>query len=158
VLTIDRVRSFKPRYLVKDDGGERGAWGKERLFGSKQLGDVDGRQYVFRDDGRNRFVLTESDQVAATAEKGKKGSWALTAGDWSGEMRPASDWRSELILYTDEAAIGTIKKGKLGKSLVVCELPSTMPLAVQTFVGFLALTVWNSGGAEPGLAGALGQT
>ena len=158
MLTIDRVRSFKPRYVVKDDNGSRGAWGKERLFGATQVGDLDGQSYVFRGDGRNRFVLTQSDQVAATAEKGKKGSWALTAGDWRGEMRPASDWRSELVLYADDAALGSIKKGKLGKSLVVCALPSTVPLALQTFAGFLALTVWNSGGAEPGLAGGLGQT
>ena len=30
-------------------------------------------------------------------------------------------------------------------------------MELQTFVAFLALTIWNSGGAEPGLAAGIGQ-
>jgi hypothetical protein len=60
-------------------------------------------------------------------------------------------------VYSEGEVLGTIRKGKPLKDLVVCDLPATLPTAVQAFVAFLALTIWNSGGTEPGLAGGLGQ-
>ena len=153
MLAIDRTgRSLKPRFVVRDDRGERGAWAKEKLFKSTLAGNLDGESYGFRSDGNKRFVFTQSSSVIASAERGKRGSWAVEAGDWSGELRPASDWRSALELDSGDGVIGSVKKGK-GFKLVVCELPP----ASQTFVAFLALAIWNSGGAEPGLAAGIGQ-
>jgi hypothetical protein len=157
VLTIDRVRSIKPRFIVRDDGGTRGTWAKEKLFKSTLAGDLDGERYSFRDDGPKRFVFAQSDLIIASADRGKQGSWTLNADDWSGELRPASAWRSAMEVRSEGEVLGTIQKGKRLKHLVVCDLPATLPTGVQAFIAFLALTIWNSGGAEPGLAGGLGQ-
>ena len=157
MLAIDRAGGLKPRFVVRDDNGERGNWAKEKLFKNTLLGDLDGVRYDFRQDGVKRFVLTRSGEAVASADKGKRGSWALSAGDWSGELRPASEWRSAMELHSDDALLGTVKKGKPPKHLVVCDLQPETPAVVQAFAGFLALTIWNSGGAEPGLAAGLGR-
>lgn len=156
MLAIDRAGSLKPRFIVRDDTGERGRWAKERLFKNTLAGDLDGVDYGFGQDGPKRFVLTQSGEVVASADKGERGSWALGAGDWSGELRPASEWRSAMELHSGDALLGTIKKGKPPKHLVVCDAPDAPPV-VQAFAAFLSLTLWNSGGAEPGLAAGLGQ-
>jgi hypothetical protein len=152
LLAIDRTRSLRPRFIVRDDGGQRGTWAKERLFKETLAGDLDGEQYGFRRDGKKRLVLTQSDLVIATADPEKGRRWTVNAGDWSGELRPTTSMRAKMELYSGDALIGTVHKGKGMKGLVVAELPPTLPAPLQVFVALLAMTLWNRGGGDAGLA------
>jgi hypothetical protein len=115
-------------------------------------GELDGQQFEFGRTGRKHFFLMRSGRVLATADRAARDRWTIAVGDAAYELRRASGWRSAMELRHGDAAIGSIRKGKAPRGTVVCELPSELSPAEQTFIGFVVLTLWNRSAASSGTA------
>jgi hypothetical protein len=50
-----------------------------------------------------------------------------------------------------------IKRGTAPRGRIVCELPGELSPAMQAFIGFLVITLWNRAAASSG-AGAVAAT
>jgi hypothetical protein len=149
VLVIQRVSWRQPRYTVSDDDGHHGLWTR-RLFREAMAGDLDGSRFELRRDGRSHFTLVGSGTVLATAEATARGRWTISVDGSAYELGRASRWRSAMELRRDEIAVGSIRKGRRGQ--VLCDLPAEFPPAVQAFIGFVVVALWNRAAASSGSA------
>jgi hypothetical protein len=149
VLEIERLSWLKPRYAVRDDRGHTGMWMRRR-FKENMTGDLDGHPYELGRDGRKHFFLAQAGSVLATADAGRRGSWAISVGGSAYELRRKSAWRSEMELQGGPTSIGSIRKAKAPRGKVLCELPLELSPAVQAFIGFLVVTLWNRAAASSG--------
>jgi hypothetical protein len=121
-------------------------------FKEAMTGELDGQEYEFGRTGRKHFFLMRARRVLATADGAARGRWTIAVGDAAYELRRARGRRSAMELRRGEAAIGSIRKGKALRCRVVCELPSELSPAEQTFIGFVVLTLWNRSAASSGTA------
>jgi hypothetical protein len=94
VLEIERLSWLTPRYAVRDDRGHSGMWVR-RHFKEAMTGEVDGQTYELRRDGRKHFSLIQSGRVLITADAGRRGRWAISAGASVYKLRRKSAWRSD---------------------------------------------------------------
>lgn len=151
MLVIERVSWRQPGYVVRDDAGPSGRWRRLR-FAESMTGEIDGDPFELLRDGRKRFTLVSSDTVLATAEAPKGAPWTITADGSKYQLRRRSRWRSDMELRRDGTAVGSIRKGRALRGQVLCDLPAELPAAVQGFVGFVVLALWNRAAASSGSA------
>lgn len=151
VLTIERVSWREPRYLVRDEDGRGGVWLRRR-FREMMTGEIDGEPYELRPDGRKRFTLVRLGTELATAEAKRRGSWTIVVGSSTYELQRRSTWRSAMDLRSGTITIGSIRKGRAPRGQVLCELPAELPPAVQAFIGFVVLLLWNRAASSSGAA------
>ena len=151
MLVIERVSWRAPNYTVRDDAGHTGRW-QRRRFAESMTGEVDGTPLELRRDGRRRFTLASSDAVLATAEAPRRTRWTITANGSAYQLRRRSRWRSDMELCRGEVAVGSIRKGRGARGQVLCDLPDGLSPAVQAFVGFVVLALWNRAAASSGSA------
>ena len=149
MLVIQRVSWRRPRYTLSDDDGHRGRWTRRR-FGEAMARDLDGSPFELRRDGRSRFTLVSSGTVLATAEATARGRWTISVDGSAYQLRRTSRWRSAMELRRNEIAVGSIRKGRRGQ--VLCDLPSELSPAVQAFIGFVVVALWNRAAASSGSA------
>jgi hypothetical protein len=148
---IERMAWRQPGYAVRDDAGHSGPW-RRRRFAEAITGEIDGNPFELLRDGRKRFTLVSSDTVLATAEAPSRARWTITADGSKYQLRRRSRWRSEMELRRDGTAVGSIRKGRALRGQVLCDLPAELPPAVQAFIGFVALALWNRAAASSGSA------
>ena len=55
-------------------------------------------------------------------------------------------------LRSGSITIGSIQKGRAPRGRVLCELPAELSPAVQTFIGFVVLLLWNRAASSSGAA------
>ena len=149
MLVIQRVSWRRPRYTLSDDDGHRGLRTRRR-FGEAIAGDLDGSPFELRRDGRSRFTLVSSGTPLATAEATARGCWTISVDGSAYQLRRTSRWRSAMELRRNEIAVGSIRKGRRGQ--VLCDLPSELSPAVQAFIGFVVVALWNRAAASSGSA------
>jgi hypothetical protein len=113
-------------------------------------GDLDGSSFELRPDGRRRFTLVSSGTALATAEATARGRWTISVDGSAYRLRRTSRWRSAMELHRNEVALGSIRKGRRGR--VLCDLPAELSPAVQAFIGFVVLALWNRAAASSGSA------
>jgi hypothetical protein len=147
VLVIDRVGWWQPRYTVSDDDGHRGLWTRRR-FRETMTGELAGNPFELRRDGRRRFTLTSSGTVFATAEAMARGRWTISVDGSPYQLRRSSTRRSDMELRRDEIAVGSIRKGRALRGQVLCDLPAELSPAVQAFIGFVVVALWNRAAAS----------
>ena len=131
-------------------------WERHR-FRETMAGELDGEPYELGRAGRKHFFLAQTGQVLVTADAAKRGRWSISVGDTSFELRRPSAWRSAMELRRGEQPVGSIRKGKAPRGRTVCELPDELSSAVQAFIGFHVITLWNRAAASSG-AGAVAAT
>lgn len=146
---IERVSWRQPRYAVRDNAGHSGHWMRGR-FAEAMTGEIDGTPFELRRDGRRRFTLVSSDAVIATAEATRRTPWTITADGSSYQLRRSSRWRSDMELRRGGVAVGSIRKGRGLRGQALCELPAELPPAVQAFIGFVVLALWNRAASSSG--------
>jgi hypothetical protein len=151
MLVIDRVSLWQPRYAVSDDDGHRGLWTRRR-FGETMTGELDGNPFELRRDGRRRFTLSSSGTMLATAEATARGRWTISVDGSVYELRRRSRRRSDMELRRGEIAVGSIRKGRARGGQVLCDLPAELSPAVQAFIGFVVVVLWNRAAASSGSA------
>jgi hypothetical protein len=149
VLVIQRVSWRQARYAVSDDDGHRELWTRGR-FREATAGDLDGSSFELRPDGRSRFTLVSSGEALATGEATARGRWTISVDGSAYQLRRTSRWRSATELHRNEVALGSIRKGRRGQ--VLCDLPAELSPAVQAFIGFVVLALWNRAAASSGFA------
>jgi hypothetical protein len=151
VLVIERVSWWQSRYTVSDDDGHRGLWTRRR-FREAMTGDIDGKPFELRRDGRRRFTLTSSGTMLATTEAMTRGRWAISVDGSVYQLRRVSRWRSDMELVRSESVVGSVRKGRAPRGQVLCNLPADLSPAVQAFIGFVVVTLWNRAAASSGSA------
>jgi hypothetical protein len=134
-VKIERRSRFKSRYSA--DGGP--TW-EGRGLGESLVTEVDGHRQEFRADGRRRFVLLIDGLETMEATRAGD-SWEVRTDGQSFELRPQSRWRHGFQVLT--AAGETLGAVRRSRGSAVCDLPGTMPRQIQTFIGFVALTLWR---------------
>jgi hypothetical protein len=153
VLEIERVSWRKPCYTVRDSDGHGGGWIRRR-FRETLAGDIDGEPYELRREGSRRFALVSHGTEVAGAEAGRRGRWTVVVAGASYELRRRSKWGSAMDLVSGSSTVGSIRKGKAPRGRVVCELPSELSPAIQAFIGFVVLLLWDRAAASSGAAAA----
>lgn len=113
-------------------------------------GDIDGRPYELRRGGRRRFTLVSSDEVLATAEAARRGRWTISGDGCVYELSRRSRWRSEMELRGGAVAVGSIRRARAPRGRVLCDLSPELSPALQAFIGFVALALWNRAAASSG--------
>ena len=151
MLEIERVSWRQPRYTVRDTDGHRGVWMRRRL-GETVSGEIDGEPYELRRDGRRRFIFVSRGAELATAQAASRGRWTVLVQGSTYELRRRSRWRSAMDLRSGSITIGSIQKGRAPRGRVLCELPAELSPAVQTFIGFVVLLLWNRAASSSGAA------
>jgi hypothetical protein len=151
VLEIERVSWRTLRYTVRDDDGHGGVWLRRR-FREAMTGEIDGEPYELRPDGRKRFALVHLGTALAKAEAQRRGQWTILVDGFTYELRRPSTWRSAMDLRSGTTAIGSIRKGRAPRGRVLCELPAELSPAVQAFIGFVVLLLWNRAASSSGAA------
>ena len=154
VLEIERVSWRNPRYTVRDDHGHSGVWTRRR-FAETMTGEIDGEPYELRRDGRRRFTLIGRGTELARAEAARRGRWAIHVEGAMYELRKRSSFRSVMDLHSGATTLGSISKGRAPRGRVLCELPAELPPAVQVFIGFVVLLLWDRAAAGAGAAAAV---
>lgn len=141
MIQIRRIKVFKPRYAVTDAQGSVSQWAGR--FGREgATGVVDGDQYGFRKDGRKRFALAAGEREVASAERKDRSGrrWNVSVGERSYELIKPSAFRSKLELRDGQATLGTITRKRRN---TICDLPDDLPVALQSFLGFIAMALWS---------------
>jgi hypothetical protein len=151
VLEIERVSWRKPRYAVSDNDGHGAAWMRRR-FRETMTGEIDGEPYELRRDGRRRFTLVSRGTELARAEAARRGRWTILVEGSTYELRRRSTWRSAMDLRSGASTVGSIRKGRAPRGRVLCELPAELSPAVQAFIGFVVLLLWDRVAASSGAA------
>lgn len=123
-----------------------------RRFAETMTGEIDGNPLELRRQGRRRFTLVSSETVLATAEAPRRTYWTITADGSSYQLRRRSRWRSDMELRRAGIAVGSIRKGRTPRGQVLCDLPAELSPAVQAFIGFVVLALWNRAAASSGSA------
>jgi hypothetical protein len=113
-------------------------------------GELDGSRFELRRDGRSRFTLVTSGAVLATAETTARGRWTISVDGSAYQLRRTSRWRSPMELRRNEIAVGSIRRGRRGQ--VLCDFPAELSPAVQAFIGFVVVALWNRAAASSGSA------
>jgi hypothetical protein len=121
-------------------------------------GEIDGNTFELRRDGRRRFTLVSSGAALASAEAARRTPWTITVDGSAYELRRRRWWRSEMELRCGGTTVGSIRRGRAPRGQVLCDLPAELSPAVQAFVGFVVLALWNraAAGAEAGAVAAGG--
>jgi hypothetical protein len=159
MVQIRRIKFFSPRYAVTDSQGAMTSW--QGRFGREgATAEIDGESYTFRRDGRKRFVLAAGQRELAVADRsGRSGrQWGVSAAGTDYQLMRPSMWRSGFELRLGGRSLGTVRRKR---RTVTCALPDDLPAVIQTFVGFVAIALWNreaaaAGGASAGAAAASG--
>jgi hypothetical protein len=151
VLVIERVSWWQPRYTVHADDRDHGLWTRRR-FGEAMAGELDGNPFELRRDGRRRFTLTSSGTKLAAAEATARGRWTISVDGSAYQLRRRSRRRSDMELCRGEIVVGSIRKGQARRGQVICELPAEFAPAVQAFIGFVVVALWNRAAASSGSA------
>ena len=151
VLEIERVSWRNPRYAVRDDDGHSGVWTRRR-FAETMTGEIDGETYELRRDGRRRFTLVSRGTELARAEAARRGQWTIVVEGFTYELRKRSSFGSVMDLYRGASTLGSIRKGRAPRGRVLCELPAELSPAVQAFIGFVVLLLWERAAASAGAA------
>lgn len=115
-------------------------------------GEIDGEPYELRPDGRKRFTLVRRGTELASAEAQRRGAWTILVQGSTYELR-RSMWRSAMELRSGTITIGSIRRGRAARGRVLCELPAELSPAVQAFIGFVVLLLWNRTASSSGAAG-----
>ena len=113
-------------------------------------GDLHGRPFELRREGRSRFTLVSSGIVLATAEATARGRWTISVDGSAYQLGRTSRWRSAMEFRRNEVAVGSIRKGRGGQ--VLCDLPAGLSPAVQAFIGLVVVALWNRAAASSGSA------
>ncbi|MBV9595142.1 MAG: hypothetical protein JO147_15255 [Actinobacteria bacterium] len=127
--------------MVRDDSGRGGVWTRRR-FSEGATGELDGETFQLQRDGRRCFTLTSSGTVVATAEAGRRGRWMISFDGYAYELHRTSRWRSDMELCDGAYPVGSIT-GRPARGQVQCDLPSNFSPAVQAFIGFVVVALWN---------------
>jgi hypothetical protein len=134
MVEIRKVRFLRPRYAASDGTLWDGRFGREGASA-----EIDGERYVVRREGRKRFVLeADGNEVAAVDRDGR--TWKVAAGGTEYGFGKLSMWRSTFELRTAGVPVGTVSRKRRN---VICNLPEELPTVVQTFLGFVAMALWN---------------
>jgi hypothetical protein len=155
VLEIQRTSWRKPHYSVRDDGGHGGEWARRR-FNEAMTGDIDGEAFEFERDGRRLFTLVSRGTEVARAEAGRAGRWNISAAGSTYELQRRSPWRMTMDLRSDGNTIGSVRRARGPRTRVLCELPPELSPAVQAFIGFVAVMIWDRIASSTGTAAAAG--
>jgi hypothetical protein len=155
VLEIERVSWRKPRYSVRDDGGRGGDWARRR-FNETMTGEIDGEPFEFGRDGRRCFTLVNRGTEVARAEAARGGRWTISAAGSTFELQRQSVWRLTMDLRRDGTTVGSVRRARGPRGRVLCELPPELSPAVQAFIGFVAMMIWDRIAASTGSAAAAG--
>ena len=115
-------------------------------------GEIDGEPYELRRDGRRRFTLISRGTEFARAEAGRRGQWTILVEGSTYELRRRSAWRSAMDLHSGASTLGSIRKGRAPRGRVLCELPGQLSPAVQVFIGFVVLLLWDRAASSAGAA------
>src|SRR5215211_4570203 len=126
MLEVERVSWLKRQYTVRDDAGHAGTWTRPR-FRERMAGDVDGKHYELRPDGRRRLSLVQAGAEVASADAATRGRWTISAGERTYELGHKSAWRSELELRSGGRVVGSIRRAKGGRLKLLCDLPGDLP-------------------------------
>ncbi|MBV8734615.1 MAG: hypothetical protein JO120_07540 [Solirubrobacterales bacterium] len=151
MLEVERVSWRTPRYAVRGDDGRGGVWTRRR-FGETVTGEIDGEPYELRRDGRRRFALMSHGSELARAEATQRGGWTILVQDATYELRRRSMWHSAMDLRSDAGSLGSIHKARAPRRRIVCELPAELSPAVQAFIAFVVLLLWNRAASSSGAA------
>ena len=130
---------IKAHYDVRDDAGHKGEWTRHR-FDESVAGELDGTAYEIQRPHHRQFQLTANSEVLATAEERPNGLWVLQAGDRQFEIPRRFGIKFTADLRVDGQTIGTIQCSVTGDD-VSCELPAEIEPELQTFLGFLVMTM-----------------
>jgi len=123
-----------------------------RRFAETMTGEIDGEAYELRRDGRRRFTLISRGTELARAEAARRGQWTILVEGSMYELRKRSSFRSVMDLHSGATTLGSIRKGRGSRGRVLCELPAELSPAVQAFIGFVVLLLWDRAAASAGAA------
>lgn len=130
-------------YDISADGRLITRWNRStwRSGGSFDLG---GRTFTIRSNGwGTRYtMMTESNQVVASAERVGRKNWKVQAGGHVYEFQRTSMWRQEQALIRQGLVTGVIKRTSSWRGDAIADLPELDP-AVQVFVFAVVLTMWD---------------
>ena len=158
MLEVERVTWLKRRYTVRDEAGHAGTWTRPR-FRERVAGDVDGKRYELLPDGERRFSLVQAGAEVASADADKRGRWTISAGERTYELARkrawlCAVWSSEFELRSGGRVVGSIRKAGAVRLKLLCDLPGVLPPATQSFIGFVALTIWDRAAWDAAEAGS----
>jgi hypothetical protein len=151
MLEIERVSGRESRYAVRDNGGHRGDWIRRR-FTQTVKGEIDGEPYELRRDGRRRFMLASGGTEVARAQAARRGRWTILVGGSTYELRRRSMWGSAMDLCSGSSLVGSIRKDRAPRGRVLCELPAELSPAVQAFIGFVVMLLWERAASDAAAA------
>jgi hypothetical protein len=126
--------------------------GMRRRFGEAMSGEIDGEPYELRRDGRRGFTLLSRGRDLAKAQAARRGRWTVLVQGSTYELRRRSTWRSEMDVRSGPITIGSIRKARGPHGRVLCQLPAELSPAVQAFIGFVVLLLWNRAASSSGAA------
>jgi hypothetical protein len=149
MVQIRKVNFFKPRYAATDSQGVVTLW-DGRLGREGATAEIDGQRYAVRRDGRKRFVLQADGRELASVDRDGR-NWKLSSDGTEYGFGKRSAWRSSFELRAAGVPVGTVSRRRRN---VICEVPDDLPVAVQTFLGFVAMALWNRDAAAAGGAAA----
>jgi hypothetical protein len=155
MVQIRKAKFLQPRYAATDSQGVVTLW--EGRFGREgATAEIDGRRYAVRRDGRKRFVLQADGRELAAADRDGR-DWKLSTDGTEYGFGKRSAWRSTFELRAAGVPVGTVSRKRRN---VICDVPDDLPVTVQTFLGFVAMAVWNreaaaAGGAAAGTSAAV---
>ena len=100
--------------------------------------------YTARRD-KSAYVLESAAGLLARAEQPRK--WRrelfIEHSDHRYTLRAMSAFRRDLILFEDSAQIGSVSPDGLFSRKAAVDLPKELPLYLQVFVIWLAMTLWK---------------
>lgn len=104
---------------------------------------VGGHSYRIQRERSKRFLLNGPGGEEAVAERDGGRRWRISSSAGSFELVKPSMWRSHWELQVNGQAVGRIEHaggfGRLSKA----ELPAEVPRALQVFVYYVVLMVWE---------------
>jgi|SRR5882757_8092306 len=108
---------------------------------------VGGHSYRISRERRKRFKLDGPGGEAAVAERGGGRRWRISSPAGSYELVKPSMWRSAWELHVNGQPVGKVEHdGGFGRSSKA-ELPAEVPKALQVFMFYIVLMVWERAAA-----------
>jgi hypothetical protein len=112
---------------------------------------VQGANYTARRD-KSSYVLESAAGVLALAERPRKCFRELVI-EHSGHrytLRAKSAFRRQFLLHEGSRQIGSLSPDGIFTRKAVVELPQALPLILQVFIVWLAMTLWKHEDSEGG--------
>jgi hypothetical protein len=144
-LTIAPAHWYSWNFDVLD-GARRLAQVDVSSWREKGVVTIDGVEHrVYREGALGDFILERTGTVLARATKPSafRHTMIVTYQGREYELRKSSAWRRTFVVLDGDTQIGSLSPNSTWTRQATVDLPAKWPLAVRTFVIWLAIILWK---------------